>query len=259
MKSHTILLTVILLVFSLSISAQSRTDSLNVEKKGIGGEQKGLYYGGGSAAIGGLAIGILSNGFSDYPRSGLPIIASSIALAPGSLLGLGLGSLFAKKHSRFSNSVQLGLGLAYSSPIFSEFVSGNAHRAGISVQLLSPELGPWRYRLGFNQFLSEEYAFEEIESYRGQNTLSWWELNLDLQYLIKVNDKFAVYPFIGTQYNQVNAMGSSLDTEILVNYGIGTNLGIGKCMNVYAEMQYTLDPDDNPGNMIFNLGVLYRL
>ena len=253
------LIAFVLLISPFALTGQSKLDTSAFDKKQIGGELKGLYLGGGSAILGGTSIGIIANGFSDYPRSGLPVIAGSIGLAPTSLLGVGLGHLFAKNHSTFAKSFQLGIGAAYSSPIFAEFVPDNAHRTGISVQVLSPELGPWRYRLGFNQYFSKTYEFDGIEAYRGYNNLSWWELNLDLQYMIYIYECFKVYPFIGTQYNRVNSGSAKVNTEVLVNYGMGTNIKIIKGWSLFADMQFTVDPDDNPGNMAIAVGVLYSL
>ena len=225
----------------------------------IGGELKGMYISGGISVLGGATLGIISNGFNDYPRTGLPFIASGLTLAPSTLLGLGIGSLFAKNHSHFTRTFQVGLGVAYSSPIFSEFVPGNAHRAGINIRILSSEIGKWRYNLGFNKFFSEVYEFDRIQYLHGHNDLSWWELNLDLQYLIYLTNHLKIYPFIGTQYNRVNSSEIKIKTEVLVNYGVGLNVKMYKDWSLFAEMKLTIDPDDNPGNMIYSFGTLYYL
>ncbi len=255
----TLLVMIVFNLFITPIIGQTDNDTLKPSKRSKGGELKGLYIAGGTSIVGGVTLGVLSNGFSEHPRSGLPVIAGSIGLAPGSLIGVGLGSLFSKNHSIFSSSFQVGLGMTYSSPIFSEFVSANSHKSGINIRVLSNELGPWRYSLSFSKFFAEEYEFENTAGYFGRTNLSWWELDLDLQYLIKINDSFKVYPFIGTQYNSVHSEGSKLKSEILANYGIGTNIIVSNSFNVLAEMKYTVDPDDNPGNMSFSIGLLYYL
>jgi hypothetical protein len=255
-------LLILSLIFTLASSLPALTqnevqDSLSLGSKG--GERNGFYIAGGSSIILGTSLGIFSNGFDDYPRSGLPAITGVIGVAPTSLIGIGLGSLFAKKHSPFDRSFQFGIGMTYSSPVFSEFIPNNSYRAGINLRVLSPELGPWRYNLGFNKYFSEVYEFEQIPAYHGHTNLSWWELNLDLQYMIYINDSFKVYPFIGTQYNQVNGPDRKLNTEILANYGFGMSVTVYSSWSLFSEMKYTIDPDDNPANLIYSFGALYSM
>ena len=254
-----ILLLFIMVAFAFPMYAQLNEHTTKPDSTKIGGELKGLYIAGATSIVGGATIGILSNSIDDHPRDGLPIISAGIGLAPTSLVGLGLGSLFAKNHSSFTDHFKLGLGLSYSSPVFSEFVPGNSHRTGINLRLISKEIGPWRYQIGFSKYASEEYEFERIEAYRGETNLSWWELNLNLQYVFDASDKIKVYPFIGTQYNSINSNGRNLNNEILTNYGLGLEYEIFNQWNIYTEAKYTIDPDNNPGNFIYSFGVIYAL
>jgi len=249
----------IALLMCASINAQPASDTLATDRKGPGGPLKGLHIAGVTAIVGGAGLGIMSNAFNDYPRSGLPFISAGIGLAPTSLVGLGLGSLLARNKSSIEASFQFGTGIAYASPIFSEYVPGNSHRAGVSIQVLSPEIGPWRYRLGFNIFAAEDYTFDDIPAYYGYTRLGWWTLNLDLLYMLSMNDVLTIYPFAGTQFNRVQSEGRKVKDEVLVNYGVGATLKVWRQFSVFLDMQYTLDPDDNPGNMAIQAGVLYSV
>ena len=258
--SSSFLVIIIALIVLRPVHGQS-IDSIqeNHSQSFLGGELKGMYISGATSIFGGIIVGLVSNGMDDHPRSGLPLIAGGLTLGPSSLLGLGVGALFTRNHSYFTRTFQLGIGMTYSSPIFSKFVPGNSHRLGINIRVLSNEIGKWRYNLGYAQFFSEEYEFKEIPAYHGRTNLSWWELNFDLQYLIYLNDSVKLYPFIGTQYNKVNSTGSKVKTEVLVNYGIGSNFEIYQGWSLFAELKLTLDPDDNPGNIIYSFGTLYYL
>ena len=255
-----IIAVILMLLNALVLNGQnSIDDTTKVSKPYLGSELKGIYIGGGMAAISGASVGLIMNAFDEYPRKGLPFITTGIVVAPTSLVGLGLGSLFAQKHSSFTDHFRVGVGMAYSSPIFSEFVSGNSHRAGINVRFISKEIGPIRYTLGFAKFASEDYDFERIEAYHGRTNLNWWELNLNLQYVIDITETLKFYPFVGTQYNSVHSEGSKIKNEILTNYGVGVEKTIFDRWDVFAEVKLSIDPNDNPGNYIYSLGLLYSL
>ena len=253
--SKSIKLLLIGMMITAAVSAQQ--DSTAHLKKGS--QLKGFYTVGGLSVVGGATMGFVINAFDDHPREGLPFITSTIATAPSSMLGIGIGYLFAKKHSTFSNGFHLGTGVAYSSPVFSEFVPGNAHRAGPQLRITSPQLGAWRYNLSFSLFFSEEYEFERISAYRGETNLSWWELDLNLQYIIDINKATKIYPFIGTQYNSITSGGSQLNYELLANYGVGADMSIAEHWKIFSEFQFTVDPDRNPGNSKISIGLMRRL
>lgn len=256
----TILFFAIFLHPAFTLNAQEfPADSTDTQSLSMQPRLKAFHIAGATAIVGGASLGFVSNAFDDYPRKGLPLISATIAVAPASLIGLGLGELISKKTNKFTGTFKLASGVSYSSPIFSEFVPGNSHRAGINLSLFSPRLANWRYRFGFSAYLPEDYTFERIPAYLGETRLSWWELDLDLHYLIDINPDFTIYPLIGTQFNSVRAQGSQLNNEILANYGVGSNIGLTSALGLYLEIKYTIDLDDNPGNTIIHMGLSYDL
>ena len=257
MKNKILFITALLISIAETNAQETYSDSLN--NTTVEARPKALHIGGATAFLGGASLGVIVHILDEYPRKGLPFISSTIAVAPTSLVAMGLGELFSKRPNKFTDSFKVNLGMSYSSPVFSEFIEGNKHRAGVNLAVISPKLSNWRYKLSFSKYFSEEFDFEGIESYRGYTNLSWWEMDLDLQYIIDINDDFLIYPFLGTQYNSIYSDDGHINSEILANYGVGTNYMLSNRLGLSFEMRYTLDVDDNPGNMILNLGVIYNI
>lgn len=220
----------------------------------LGGEIKGMYVAGGFAGLTGVAAGILIELTTDGGRKGIgtPLVAGGLAIAPASLIGLGIGSLLGRHHSHFTHSFQVGLGMTLSptfmrSPPFPENKQPEGrYVSGINIRLLSPQIGKWRYNLGLNHFFSRTYEFLD-----GAQQKSWQSINLDLQYTIRITDEFQVYPLVGSQYHNF------LKSELYTNVGTGLNVGFAKQWRLYGEVKWSLDPDERFNQANYSFGVLF--
>lgn len=231
--------------------AEIHTDT---SKNGIGGELKGIYVLGSIAIAGGTGLGIYAQNYSDGGREGVsfPIIAGGIALAPASLIGLGLGSLIAKKHSKINESFQIGIGYNLSSvairrPPFEEEPE-TEYVSGLSIRIVSPEIGHWRYHLGINHFFSRDYEF-----FNGFQEVSWQTINLNLQYVIHITRSLRMYPFIGSQFRNF------VKDEIYTNFGLGIHSKMTNNMVLFGEVKGSYDPDESPSFYSFAIGTAYYL
>ena len=220
----------------------------------LGGELKGLYFLGGTALLTGIGIGIYAQGFSDYGREGIsfPIIAGGLAVAPASLVGVGLGNLLGKKKSKLSRSFQIGVGYTLSSVSIrrssNEEESVNEFVPGVHFKILSNEIGKWRYQLGVNHFFNRTY--ELINSPRKE---SWQTINLNLQYLFQINRALKLYPFVGSQFRNF------LKDELYTNFGLGIHYEFKNRICVYGEVKGSYDPDESPSFYSFSIGTSYYL
>jgi hypothetical protein len=229
------------------------TDTL---KPGIGKQVKGMYVGGGIFAAGGAALGAFANGFSGGNKNGaLPFHTAVWASVPGSLIGLGFGAASKKLPSPVRKSFQVSFGLALSSA----FSGNNADsgKSGVYLRFLTPELGNWRYSFGFNQYFSQEFM--------GFNQ-TFTEFNIDLQYMLYLDDLMIIYPFIGNNYlirtsSAINT-GSQYDGTTLddagVNYGLGINVLLSPRWNILGEIRFTISQGEDNWTA-YNFGVQYYL
>ena len=227
--------------------------------KGIGGELKGMYIFGATTTLVGVGFGVFVQQISEVgERRGLPLITGAISLVPGTLLGLGIASLHPKKkRTPINRSFIIGTGLTVA-PLFlptESFMELNTvYRSGINFRLLSPEIGPWRYKLGTNYFFATEHQLPDRITRR-----SGWDINLDLQYLIYLNTQTLLYPFIGlnvdfAQREDLNSPGGKGTRErIASNFGLGISQKMSDRWNLFFESKLTAD--DERDKVIFTAGV----
>lgn len=243
--------------------SQIRLDDEEEGRKeaGIGGEVKGMYIGGISIMVPTAGLTLLGSAISDSrERKGLPVITAGISAAPSSLMGLGIGALLARKHSPIDQPFQLGIGVTFS-PLFLGTVTyeklSAVYDPGVMIQLLSPEIGRWRYRLSGSYFRSKEYQLVDRITRRSR-----WEINMDLQYLIISNRHWKLYPFIGTYYIYATRTDlpypfGSTSHMLAANLGAGVNYSITTKWNVFAEIKMTADDDRDYA--IYSFGISFLL
>ena len=223
---------------------------------GVGGEIKGMNISGGLFILAGIALGTAAEVITDGGRKGIgfPIIAGGLPAAPGSLVGLGVGSLLAKNHSKLSRSFQIGVGITFS-PVFirappfpNDRQPTARYVSGLNIRLLSNEIGKWRYNLGLNHFFTKTYEFEDQVRRK-----SWQSLNLDLHYLIYINQTLKLYPLVGSQLHNF------IKRELYTNFGVGFNFEFIPKLSFYGEVKYSLDPDQDLNQLNYSFGALYYL
>lgn len=261
----------VLLIIAISVKGvaleNNSTDSLKICQ---GGESKGILISSVASAIVGAGLGAYDLGF-EGGRTGalLPVISSGIGVAPSSLIGLLLGSAFAKDHSTIRNTFKFGVGITLS-PIYLNTtadpldVSLHAHYSpGLHIRMASPDINRWRYNVGFSHFSAKEYEFYGSSSFKGFTNLTRWEFDLNLQYIFPVGTHIELYPMVGTQYYVIRSAGNTapngkLQSEILTNYGAGVNVVLTKNTMLFSEFKSTLDPDPNPTKWSFSGGVYFH-
>jgi hypothetical protein len=226
--------------------------------KGIGGETKGIYIGGGLAFISGITYGFIArpSASDGYGRTGLdyPLVASGLAISPSSLVGIGIAALLTREHSAIEGSFRVGVGLTLSpsfsdTPPFDERGQPDPdYVTGINIRVQSPQIGRWRYNLGLNHFFSRSYELRD-----GITSKSWQSVNLDLHYLFPIGNSFLVYPLVGSQYHNF------VKAELYTNAGAGLNWKVYKHWDVFGEVKWSLDPDQDFNQANYSFGILYQL
>ena len=255
MKNY-LLLTLVFFLFASATFSQDITERNSMKRPG--GELTGMYIGGGVGALmGGLFGGFIQDVNETSGDQRVPYIVGIHGGIYGSILGLGLGSLFTENHSMFSESFRLGIAWVSSDRFSSKQL--NSRDNGLEVQLVSPEIGRFRYAARFNHYFSFDF-----EQFGEPASRTYWTWGIDLQYIINISD-WKLYPFLGTDIWVTHAKGFDnagfefdyRDSEGGTNIGVGLERRITGNWTIYTEPRWVFYEKDD--RWVLSLGVRYDL
>lgn len=266
MKFQILILITLTLLICKSIYGQESHSSNS--SKVIGSEIKGMYIGGGVSAFTGGLYGSWINAMDSGNRSLYGLNTAGLLYTPGSLIGLGIGSglaeIFGWEHTDFNKSFQLGVGLSSAQNYFRQDqnkINKRTFKIGYNIRVLSPEIESWRYSINASYF--------NVQIEDDQKNHSWLEFSLDLQYIIPLNEKTSIYPFIGSSLRyetELKAGRSQInwDSNFDFNLGIGTFYSISNHWNIFVEFKSAMDTDlfnssEQRDRIIVTVGVHYFL
>lgn len=138
------------------------------------------------------------------------------------------------------NKVSVGAQLSYGS---------DHERVGLGIKGQYGLIDNIRLEAAFNYFFK-------------QNNVSLYDLNVNVHYVIPINEKFSVYPLAGLTYMKVSASvkeeGLKLsvsDSRLGVNLGVGAQYQLDSNWAIAGELKYQIIKDMS--QLVPSIGVVY--
>lgn len=105
--------------------------------------------------------------------------------------------------------------------------------------------------------ITDAFRLEPSASYYPQKSnIKMWDMNVNLHYLFKMNEKFNLYPLGGLTLFGVKPKNLDSESEFGVNLGGGAEYKLTENISVGAEMKYQILSDW--GRAVLSIGMTYR-
>lgn len=132
----------------------------------------------------------------------------------------------------------------------------NALAAGADL-LYGTEIESMGIGLKFHWMITRDFRLAPNASFWFEHdNMSSWDINVDLHYVIGLNNRWSVYPLAGLTVSTWDPKHGSSDTNFGVNFGVGAEFDITRQWFLNFDFKYRLISDYDQA--VLGLGFGYR-